>query len=330
MRTGADVRAAVIGVCKTCVADRLPDSAQSFRSRGVSLRPRPGDQERLGRENQQQHHHRGPQDQQRQHLAALVGPTARAHPVKARTPQPVRQRRRRDEAGGAVTLLVMLMVPVCVLAAVVSAAMPRRLAAHAAADAAADSLASVAVAWRDAQARDHGALDWFFDDCTATGDRAPTDEPAALEPELRRACEALTESLLEGLTARGFNADTVVGFYSSAYTTSAHPTMTPDGNHSASLPCHTGGRAIVADAVHLGLAAGWATADWAASQTWPQGLRITAESVGTIALPAASGTITAPACGGLLDLAPLDARPASENEARQFAESLPTRTAFGN
>lgn len=250
--------------------------------------------------------------------------------MRVRAPQSARARRRRDEIGGAVTLLVMLMVPVCVLAAVVAAAVPRRLAAHSAADVAAENLATLAVAWRDAQARDHGALDWFFDHCAASSPNASAGDLAALEPEFQRACEALTESLLEGLSARGFDAGTVTGFYSSAYTTSTHPTMTPDGNHPASLPCHPGGRAIVAEAVHLGLAADWATTDWAASQTWPQGLRITAESVGTIAVPAANDMITAPACASLLDLVPLDAQRAGGSEARQFAESLPTRTGFGN
>lgn len=250
--------------------------------------------------------------------------------MRVRAPQSARARRRRDEVGGAVTLLVMLMVPVCLLAAVAAAAVPRRLAAESAADVAAKNLASLAVAWRDAQARDHGALDWFFGDCVASSTNASAGDLAALEPEFQRACEALTESVLEGLSARGFDANTVTGFYSSAYAASAPTTMTPDGNHAVSLPCHAGGRAIVADAVHLGLAADWATTDWAASQAWPQGLRIAAEAVGTIPLPAASGTMAEPACGSLLDIVPLDAQPAAGNEARQLAESLPTRTGFGS
>ncbi|MCY3891662.1 MAG: hypothetical protein OXF65_00015 [Acidimicrobiaceae bacterium] len=248
--------------------------------------------------------------------------------MSAQARPPVRTQRSRDESGGAVTLLVMLMVPVFVLAAVVAAAVPRRLAAHSAADAAAGNLASLAVAWRDTQALDHGPVSWFFPECVPASSGTPTDgEAAAQGPELRRACELLTESVLAGLSARGFDGDTVAGFYSSSYTTSAQ-TTTDDTEHPASLPCHAGGRTVVVDAVHLGLAADWATADWAAAQTWPRGLRIGSEAVGAIRVNRAGGTIGEPACGDVLGLVPLDARPADDG-ARQFAESLPTRTAFG-
>ena len=249
-------------------------------------------------------------------MSACAGPT-------------MRTRRSLDRTGGAVTLLVMLMVPVCVLAAVAAAAVPRRLAAEAAVDAAADNLASLAVAWRDTQARDHASVGWFFPDCAPSQGDTPDVEFAALEAELRPACEALTESLLAGLSARGFDGATVTGFYTSAYTASA-PATEPDGDHRASLPCHRGGRTVVTDAVHLGLAADWATTDWAASQVWPRGLRISAETVGTIQTPAADGTIAEPACGSLLDLEPLDAHPPRDSTARQFAEAVPTRTAFGH
>ncbi|WP_428118620.1 hypothetical protein [Candidatus Poriferisodalis sp.] len=237
-------------------------------------------------------------------------------------------RRSRDEAGGAVTLLVMLMVPVCVFAAVVAAAVPRRLAAESAADAAAENLASLAVAWRDAQGRDYGPVGWFFPDCAPLDHDTGDGDLAALGHELQHACETLTESLLTGLSGSGLDGMTVAGFYSSAYAASAHAT-TPNGDHPASLPCHAGGRAVVADAVHLGLAADWATTDWAASQVWPRGLPISTEAIGTLPLPAAAEATPQPACGDLLDLAPLDARPENDNAARIFAESLPTRTAFG-
>lgn len=238
-----------------------------------------------------------------------------------------RTRRSLDETGGAVTLLVVLMVPVVVLAAVVAAAAPRRLAAESAVDAAADNLASLAVVWRDAQARAHADLGWFFPDCAPSRAETPDDELAALESELRPACEALTESLLAGLSARGFDGNTLTGFYSSAYTaaTNSH------GDHPVSLPCHAGGRTLVTDAVHLGLAADWATADWAASQVWPRGLRIAAETVGTTRVTAAGAeAIADPACGSLLALEPLHAHPRGGAAARQLAESLPTRTAFGS
>ncbi len=237
-----------------------------------------------------------------------------------------RTRRGRDETGGAVTLLVVLMVPVFVLAAVVAAAAPRRLAAESAVDVAAENLASLAVVWRDAQGRAHGDVGWFFSTCAPPTEGTPHDRLAALESELRPACEALTESLLAGLSARGFDGNTLTGFYSSAYTAATNSY----GDHPVSLPCRAGGRTLVTDAVHLGLAADWATADWAASQVWPRGLRIAAETVGTTRVTASAGTIADPACGSLLDLEPLHARPRGGATARQFAESLPTRTAFGS
>lgn len=249
--------------------------------------------------------------------------------MSARAARPARPRGSRGEAGGAVTLMVMLMVPVCVLAAVVAAAAPRRLAAEAAAEAAADSLASLAVAWRGAQGSDHGPVSRFFPDCAAPSGKTPADGSAALDLELQRACEALTESVLAGLSARGVDGTTVEGFYSSAYTASAHTTA-ENGEHTISLPCHAGGRAIIADAVHLGLAADWATTDWAAGQVWPQGLRLGAESVGTIRVLAADGAIAEPECGDAFSLVPPDATPQDRNRARQIAETLPTRTAFGH
>ncbi len=237
-----------------------------------------------------------------------------------------RTRRGRDHTGGAVTLLVVLMVPVFVLAAVVAAAAPRLLAAESAVDAAADNLASLAVVWRDAQARAHGDVGWFFPDCAPSRGDTPDDELAALEPELRPACEALTESLLAGLSARGLDGNTLTGFYSSAYTSATNS----HSNHPVSLPCHPGGRTLVTDAVHLGLAADWATADWAASQVWPRGLRIAAETVAATRVTAGAEAIADPACGSLLNLEPLHAHPRGGATARQFAESLPTRTAFGS
>lgn len=248
--------------------------------------------------------------------------------MSARTRQSMRTRRSRGEAGGAVSLMAVLMVPVCVLAAVVAVAVPRRLAAVSAADAAADNLASLAVVWRDAQGSDHGPVSWFFPDCAPSSGEIPVDAAAGLDLEMQRACEALTESVLAGLSARGVDGTAVEGFYSSAYTASAQTTAS-DGEHPISLPCHAGGRAIVADAVHLGLAADWATTDWAAGQVWPQGLRLGAEAVGTIRVLAADGTIAEPECGDVLSLVPPDAGLEDRSRARQFAESLPTRTAFG-
>lgn len=234
----------------------------------------------------------------------------------------LRTTRGRDETGGAVSLLVMLMTPVLVLAAVTAAAVPKRLAAEAAADDATRSLASLAVAWRDAQMRGHEPVDWFFPGCGTAARGGPVPNPGTRADDMQDACEALADGVLAALSARGFDTANVAGFYSSAYTTGS-------GQHAASLPCHAGGRGVVADAVHLGFAADWAGADWAAAQVWPRGVRIGAEAVATVSYPTAGGRGALPACADQFKLAPPDARTASRSAARRLAESLPTRTAFG-
>lgn len=256
------------------------------------------------------------------------------------------RRRRRDERGGAVSLLVILMVPVCVFAAIAATAVPKRLAARSAADAAASDLASLAVAWRDAQGRDHDAIGWFFDDC-APIERADEgfahDEPsdkqadaASLPSEtaaggeqgrdIRHACETLTASLLAGLSVRGFDASSVAGFYSSAYTTAAQEASVH--KHTVIVPCRSGGDAVVGDAVYLALSAEWASGDWAAAQLWPDGITIGAEAVGRITHSGTDKDAVAE-CGELFDTAPLESQTRLGDQARSAAWSLPTHVAFG-
>ena len=74
--------------------------------------------------------------------------------------------RRADEAGGAVSLWVVLMVPVSAFAAVVAMAGPQRMAAESSVDEAADDLATMAVAWRDGQSTEAGALPAFPPECS--------------------------------------------------------------------------------------------------------------------------------------------------------------------
>lgn len=254
--------------------------------------------------------------------------------MRAHARPPAGSPRRSDETGGAVTLLVMLMVPVCVLAAVVAAAVPRRIAAQASADSAAGNLASLAVGWRDAQGRDHGRIGWFPPDCSPASNRAASQIPEALGADLQDACKTLARSLLADLGARGFDEAAIAGFYSSAYTTQGHA-------HASSLPCRAGGRAVIADAAHVALAADWGAGDWATAQVWPGGITIRSESVGRIAQ--ATGNDSAgsagqegmtpsgsPDCGELFDTALHEGLPRLGDEALSFAETLPTRTAFGN
>ena len=71
----------------------------------------------------------------------------------------------RDESGGAISLWVVLMVPVSAFAAVVAMAGPQRLAAESSVQEAADDLAVFAVAWRDGHQLKEGPLPAFFTQC---------------------------------------------------------------------------------------------------------------------------------------------------------------------
>lgn len=71
----------------------------------------------------------------------------------------------RDERGGAVSLWVILMVPVAAFAAVAAMAGPQRLAARAGMQDAADDLATFAVAWRDGTNQPSGKLPTFPMNC---------------------------------------------------------------------------------------------------------------------------------------------------------------------
>ena len=83
--------------------------------------------------------------------------------------------RRRDERGGAISLWVVLMVPVSAFAAVVAMAGPQRLAAESSVQEAADDLATYAVAWRDGHQDPDGPLLAFPTDCEAETDQQQTD-----------------------------------------------------------------------------------------------------------------------------------------------------------
>ena len=95
---------------------------------------------------------------------------------------------RGDERGGAISLWVVLMVPVSAFAAVVAMAGPQRLAAESSMQDAADDLADFAVAWRDGHNTPTGELRAFPLDCAARTEQQDTDlallegNIAALDP----------------------------------------------------------------------------------------------------------------------------------------------------
>ena len=96
-------------------------------------------------------------------------------PVNDRRTRPGFRRRARartgprhgDERGGAISLWVVLMVPVSAFAAVVALAGPQRLAAESSVQDAADDLAMFAVAWRDGHDMSTGELPAFPPECAA-------------------------------------------------------------------------------------------------------------------------------------------------------------------
>ena len=98
-----------------------------------------------------------------------LGPALRGRPRRAG------RARRGDEAGGAVSLWVVLMVPVSAFAAVVAMAGPQRMAAESSMDEAADDLAAMAVAWRDGQNTGEGALPAFPPECSNHGQQTRFD-----------------------------------------------------------------------------------------------------------------------------------------------------------
>ena len=83
--------------------------------------------------------------------------------------------RRSDERGGAISLWVVLMVPVSAFAAVVAMAGPQRLAAESSVQDAADDLADFAVVWRDGHKTPTGELPAFPPECAARSEQQAAD-----------------------------------------------------------------------------------------------------------------------------------------------------------
>lgn len=248
----------------------------------------------------------------------------------------------RDRRGGAVSLLVILMVPVCILAAVVAAAMPRRLAAQAVMDDTAAQLAAMTVVWQQLQARPHDSLGWYLPDCAAPPgavaslDSSAPGNPAdssALDPRqeaanedtaaLGRVCTAATDSVLAGLGARGVDTDRLSGYHTSAYSTIR--AADGDADHRPSVPCRIGERIVLTEAVHAGIAAAWGSGDWAAGQVWPHGITLGSHDIAALTRPATDAAEAA----GMPSCMPLHG-PAGSARALAAADATPTRTAFGH
>ena len=245
-----------------------------------------------------------------------------------RNPRPVRRPaasgrsrawapRRADESGGAVSLWVVLMVPVSAFAAVVAMAGPQRLAAESSMDEAADDVAALAVAWRDGHRTEDGPVPAFPPSCEASPSwletlanldaeyrtqdgiardpsTPPADGPSAeaardqadadrnaervRQGRWLQACETLFKWIVRDLGNLGVDVNSLRGFYSASLTTA--DSLVTVGEKA--LPCRISLRAEVRDAVHVVLAADWVHAGWAAAQVWPDGTRMGAESIGRL------------------------------------------------
>ena len=227
--------------------------------------------------------------------------------------------RKRDSGGGAVSLWVLVMVPVLALAGVAAIAVPERMAAEAAVTEVADDLAALAVVWREGTGVELRTLDGFPPDCAGTSDVI-----------LAARCGELWEPMLTDLAGAGVDVMSVAGYYSDSYAASTSADR---------LPCRRYTSSIVLDAAHVALVADW-YGGWAASQIWPDGVRLGAEAVGRLSVAFAEqySAYTSPPreseCGERLNVLNAYGEPGWLRDpafaGREMAESVSFRTPFGN
>ena len=227
---------------------------------------------------------------------------------------------RADESGGALSLWVVLMVPVSAFAAVVAMAGPQRLAAESSVDDAADDLAALAVVWRDGHGDPSGAVPAFPPECSidhpqwieklrsleetqestqeshaviAQDDAQSEDNKRAAEEAKKVAEEALAaeklwqkdwkdtcETVFEWIARDLGYLGVDVNSLSGFYSDSYAYTAGDAGD--GGVPCKISKRVEVLDSVHVGIVADWVYAGWAAAQVWPDGTRMGAESIGRL------------------------------------------------
>ncbi|WP_419847687.1 hypothetical protein [Candidatus Poriferisocius sp.] len=200
-------------------------------------------------------------------------------------------RRRRDQLGGAISLWVVLMVPVAAFAAVVAMAGPQRMAAESSMNEAADDLATLAVALRDGRGNPKEEIKGFLPACPRDPGLGPDLNPTEQE-ELQKELEAVCNLLLgddanevEGYLHRdlgylGINTDSWEGFYTNSIFEDrvSNDPDTPE-DESIPKPCFFADDLLTRDAVYVALAADWEDAGWAAAQAWPNGVRMGEELV---------------------------------------------------
>ena len=221
---------------------------------------------------------------------------------------------RADESGGALSLWVVLMVPVSAFAAVVAMAGPQRLAAESSVDDAADDLAALAVVWRDGHSDPSGAVPAFPPECSIDhpqwikelelleGEQESTQESHAeiaqddaQSEENKRAAEEAKKEAAKDLAdenkwQKGWKetCETVFEWIARDLGYLGVDVNSLSGFYSDSytagygVPCKISKRVEVLDSVHVGIVADWVYAGWAAAQVWPDGTRMGAESIGRL------------------------------------------------
>ena len=197
---------------------------------------------------------------------------------------------RRDQTGGAISLWVVLMVPVAAFAAVVAMAGPQRMAAESSMEEAAADLATLAVTLRDGRAdwvnsqrnQQEGAIEGFLPDCPGIG-LPPPSNPAYQkyvdqQKNLQEVCGLLLgdntgAGIAKGYLRRdlgnlGINTSSWEGFYSDSILKTQACKLSADPNSAETR-----------QAVYVAVAADWEDGGWAAAQTWPDGVRLGDELV---------------------------------------------------
>ena len=251
---------------------------------------------------------------------ARRGSDGRTAPARGRSAGA--RRRRRDESGGALSLWVVLMVPVSAFAAVVALAGPQRMAAESSMTETAGDLAALVVAYRDGEQVATGPIEGFPPECTSA------------DPVLVGYCEAMFETMLADLGNLGVDVGSLRGFYSDSFSTAVLLPDQPDP-----LPCGILRREVVLDAAHVALVADWNSAGWAAAQVWPDGLRMGGESIGRLSVTVGEDTFDpgnplAPEdCGSSLDVVTAGGVPGwlespVDTASRDLSQRVPGRTAF--
>lgn len=227
----------------------------------------------------------------------------------------------RDSSGGAVSLWVVIMVPILALTGVAAIAVPQRMAAEATVADTAEDLATLAVVWREGEGVERRTLDAFPPDCIDVNDAVRAIR-----------CRELWEPMLMDLGGVGVDVESVAGFYSDSYVTSE---IVADR-----LPCRVYGSTLVLDAAHVALVADW-YGGWAGSQIWPDGVRLGAEAVGRLNLafvdnsqPEIPSQTKGNECGERLSVLNEYGEPGwlrdPDFAGRAMAESVSFRTPFGS